>query len=161
MAQTPKSTAKNGNSGNDTSKADRRGESSDGSRDKRGNNAKTEPRDDEGRFARVRNFELPDMPAMPDVSGRSIAIGAVVLAAGVGLGAALFANWRKDAALPSEPWSRDQRDEDIFDDDDSIELSDARGADAEPFIDDDKRDAFAPALKPVPSRVEAMGNGDA
>ena len=27
-------------------------------------------------------------------------------------------------------------------------------------IDDDKREAFAPALKPVPSRVEAMGNGD-
>ena len=148
MAHNSKSNAKNGNSRNDTSKSD-----------KRGDHAKNEPRDDEGRFARVRNFELPDMP---DVSGRSLAIGAVVLAAGVGLGAALFANWRKEAPLPSEPWARDQLDEDIFDDDDSVELSDARSADdAEPFIDDSKRDAFAPALKPVPSRVEAMGNGDA
>ena len=148
MAHNSKSNAKNSNSRNDTSK-----------NDKRGDHAKGEPRDDEGRFARVRNFELPDMP---DVSGRSLAIGAVVLAAGVGLGAALFANWRKEAALPNEPWSRDQLDEDIFDDDDSVELSDARSADdAEPFIDDSKRDAFAPALKPVPSRVEAMGNGDA
>ena len=160
MAHNSKSNAKNGDSRNDTSKHDKRGEeSSAGSRDKRGDHAKGEPRDDEGRFARVRNFELPDMP---DVSGRSLAIGAVVLAAGVGLGAALFANWRKEAALPNEPWSRDQLDEDIFDDDDSVELSDARSADdAEPFIDDSKRDAFAPALKPVPSRVEAMGNGDA
>ena len=148
MAHNSKSNAKNGDSRNDTSK-----------HEKRGDHAKNEPRDDEGRFARVRNFELPDMP---DVSGRSLAIGAVVLAAGVGLGAALFANWRKEAALPNEPWSRDQLDEDIFDDDDSVELSDARSADdAEPFIDDSKRDAFAPALKPVPSRVEAMGNGDA
>ena len=148
MAHNSKSNAKNGNSRNDTSKSD-----------KRGDHAKNEPRDDEGRFARVRNFEFPDMP---DISGRSLAIGAVVLAAGVGLGAALFANWRKEAPLPSEPWSRDQLDEDIFDDDDSVELSDARSADdVEPFIADDKRDAFAPALKPVPSRVEAMGNGDA
>ena len=148
MAHNSKSNAKHGNSRNDTSKSDKCGE-----------NARTEPRDDEGRFARVRNFELPDMP---DVSGRSLAIGAVVLAAGVGLGAALFASWRKEAPLPNEPWSRDHHDEDIFDDDDSVELSDARSADdAEPFIDDSKRDAFAPALKPVPSRVEAMGNGDA
>lgn len=156
MAHT-KSNAKNGNSGNDTSKSDRREAQSAASHDKRGDNAKNEPRDDEGRFKRVRNFEMPDMP---DVSGRSLAIGAVVLAAGVGLGAALFSSWRKDASLPNEPWSKDQLDEDIFDDDDSIELSDAPVGDAEPFIADDKRDAFAPALKPVPSRVEAMGNGD-
>ena len=139
----------------------RHGKSDSGSKhDKRGNNAKNEPRDDQGRFASLRNFEMPNMPALPDVSGRSLAIGAVVLAAGVGIGAALFAHWRRDAALPNEPWAKDQRDEDIFDDDDSIELSDARGANTDDFVPGNKRDAFAPALKPVPSRVEAMGNGD-
>lgn len=119
------------------------------------------------------------------VDPTTAAIGAAVVAVGAGIGAALFAGWRRfgsprellvedhdegqnedwadapparrgrprktplnaaaeggDAALPAE-----------------LRAPDAFRPDRDAPVDADKREAFAPAVVPVPSRVEAMGDG--
>lgn len=116
------------------------------------------------------------------VDPHTAAVGAAVVAVGAGIGAALFAGWRRwaaprellvegldaeqaapparrrpgrprkvaanaaaeggDAALPPED-----------------RAPDAFRPDRDAPVAADKRDAFAPAVMPVPSRVEAMGDG--
>jgi hypothetical protein len=109
--------------------------------DRRGDNAATEPRDGNGRFAKARSRKLADVK-IPEVTARNAALGALgagIAVAAAAAGAALFKSLSERAG--NEPGT------------DS-------GADSADVIDDDKRDAFAPATIPAPSRVEAMGSGE-
>lgn len=122
---------------------------------RKGNNdTRAEPRDTHGRFAKRRQSSLPA------ISGTTAAIGAAVLAAGIGVSAALF-QWRKGTAHRDQVWPAGN-DEDFY-----VEApSEPRPPeqfrpDRDAAVPAGKLDAFAPATVPVPSRAQARGNGDA
>lgn len=143
--------------------------------DHRGDNAATEARDDTGRFVKSERTKEPSvkmpkvalpkvtMPKVkvpkvkvPELTTRNAALGALgagVAVAVVAAGAALFRG-RLDKPIDSVDHAFAQ------DDDTAAVSSPAKIVTPADVIDDDKRAAFAPATKPVPSRVEAMGNGD-
>ena len=112
--------------------------------DHRGDNAAHEPRDGNGQFAKGSSLHLPEV-GLPDLTARNAALGALgagLAVAAVAAGSALFKSWNARNAAA-----------------DGSDTSDlAPGADV---IDDEKRDAFAPATMPAPSPQEAMGNGAA
>lgn len=154
------------------------GKNSTKSTDHRGDNAANEPRDSEGRFAKVRRLSLPKgklpkvkLPEikrpdvkLPELTVRNAAIGALgagAVVAAVAVGAALLRERKPgeadtseayvvDAAADSEGLAQDDRAPDAFRPDRNAPVP----------VPADKRAAFAPATKPVPSRVKAMGNGD-
>lgn len=113
----------------------------------RGDNAADEPRDGNGRFAKASGFR-PDA-RLPDLTVRNAALGALgagIAVAAVAAGTALFKGWNERSGADDSAGETSAR-------------SKRTGLGAGDVIDDDKRDAFAPATLPVPSRVEAMGNG--
>jgi len=136
---------------------------------RRSDNASTEARDAEGRFAKTKaklptiklsKVKVPKVTApkvkLPEMTTRNAAIGALgagVVVAAVAAGAALIRG-RTDKREPDADVASSEEGT-AFD-------SDTAGKAMTPsdVIDDDKREAFAPATKPVPSRIEAMGNGD-
>ena len=142
--------------------------------DQRGDNAATEPRDDEGRFAKARaslpkvklpavklpkvtlpKVKRPDMK-LPELTARNAAIGALgagAVVAAVAVGAALLRDRKPDETVADDMASDAAPSQGAVKDESKMSIPMT-------VIDDDKREAFAPALKPVPSRVEAMGNGD-
>jgi hypothetical protein len=117
--------------------------------DRRGDNAATEARDSDGKFTKTRTRKLADVD-MPDITARNAALGALgagLAVAAVAAGSALFKGWaaRKDTETAT---------------DNGFEQPATAALTPADVIDDDKREAFAPATMPVPSRIEAMGNGD-
>jgi len=138
--------------------------------DRRGDNAATEARDAEGRFAKTKaklptiklpKVKVPKVTApkvkLPEMTPRNAVIGALgagVVVAAVAAGAALIRG-RTDKLEP---------DADVASNEEStafVSNTADKAVTPSDVIDDDKREAFAPATKPVPSRIEAMGNGDA
>ncbi len=116
--------------------------------DHRADNAADEARDSNGRFAKASGYR-PDV-RLPDLTVRNAALGALgagIAVAAVAAGTALFKGWSERSGT------------DNSDDAETSARSERTGMTAGDVIDDDKRDAFAPATLPVPSRVEAMGNG--
>lgn len=104
------------------------------------------------------------------ITAREATISAVVLAAGVGLGAALFRGWgtrsaepmvETDATLaPAEPAFEVASIDGGAAADGGMRAPDAFRPDRDAPVEGDKRAAFAPATIPVPSRTQSMGNGD-
>ncbi len=116
--------------------------------DHRGDNAGGEPRDGNGRFAKTGGSGRPEV-WLPDLTVRNAALGALgagIAVAAVAAGTALFKGWSErseTAGLDDDPSANDPQ----------------AGSGAGDVIDEDKRQAFAPATMPAPSRVAAMGNG--